>query len=283
MPTHHDAPPAQRALGRARPEPYTSSAGPTSVDQAIQWIGAPTTPSGWKAIEAVGRLVITPDGRPIRSAITGRRVIVTGSYASAKTRRTHPHESMIELALFQESEVDVDVVDYRAQPFRFEFIGEDGPRIYIADCCRVLASGQVEVVEVKSDLRHLRDPDYAAKLEAIGLICEQIGWRLRTVTKTQLLGPKARRANTQLIQSRRMVGFTTQDVYAATAFIEESPQGQATLGGVSTALGDPRIGCARAMAMMVARILRIDLATPISGKSKISLVAPPDISARGAH
>lgn len=282
MTTRHDAPLAQRAFEHARTPTPAATIGPNSVEQAIRWVGGPSAPVKWKTTDAIGRLVVTPDGRPIRTAVTGRRVIVTGSYSSAKTKRTHPHESMHELAFLHESEVDVEVVDYRAQPFRFEYVGEQGTRTYIADCCRVLSSGEVEVVEIKADQRSLRDPDYAEKLEMVALMCDQIGWRFRTVTKAQLLEPPARRANIQLVQSRRMVGFGAQHVYAAASVIERA-HGEATLGDVSKALGDPRIGCAVAMAMMVARILEIDLVAPISGRSKVTLVSRPSADLREAH
>ncbi|MFC3068922.1 TnsA endonuclease N-terminal domain-containing protein [Phenylobacterium soli] len=223
--------------------------------------------------------MVTPDGRPIRSAITGRRVIVTGSYASRKARRTQPHESMNELALFHESEVDVDVLDYRAQPFRFEFLLDGRRTAYIADCFRILSNAPPEVVEVKSDYRHLRDPAYAEKLRLVGEMCRRLGWRFRTVTKEQLLEPKVRRANIQLIQSRRLVHFDTTDVYAATNVLE-SAGGPTPLGAVCSALGDPRLGMSRAMAMMVARILRIDLSKPLSPASWVTLVNTPRASLR---
>lgn len=247
---------------------------PRSVEEAISALGSPTAPGSWQFIDAAGTLVVTPDGRPIRSAITGRRVIVSGSYASRKSRRTQPHESMNELALFHESEVDVDVVDYRAQPFRFEFELDGRKATYIADCFRVLSGAPPEVVEVKSDYRHLRDPAYAEKLRRVGEICALLGWRFRTVTKADLLEPRLRRANIQLVQSKRLVRFSAPDVYAATEILQHATQ-PVSMGVLSEALGDARSGMARLMAMMVARVVKIDLAKPISPTSLVSLVAAP--------
>lgn len=95
--------------------------------------------------------MITPCGAPIRTIVTGRRIITTGVYASRKAGRPLPYESMNELAFFMHREVDTEVVDYRAQPFRLEFMIEGRKRTYIVDCVRLMADGGIEVVEVKSD------------------------------------------------------------------------------------------------------------------------------------
>jgi len=277
---HHDAPLAQRMPPYV--QPARTGYGPKSVEEALKWLGEPTDPRTWEAIHSTGRIVVTPDGRPIRSAITGRRHTVTGSYSSQKTRRTHPHESMIEHAFLQESEVDVDVVDFRSQPFRFEFSLEGRPRIYIADICRVLSSGAVEVVEVKADRKHLRDPEYAAKLAVVGEMCRQIGWRFRTVTKDRLFTPPARRANILLVQSKGKAEFTTRDVYAAIEAIDEAG-GEAEFGSVCAVLGGTQIGAARVMAMMVGRILKIDLQRPINPRSRVSLVVGGPAFAEGVR
>lgn len=281
MLNENDAPRVLRTFPYA-PQASQPGYGPRSVEQALKWLRASANPRAREAINSSRRIVITPDGRPIRSAITGRRVIVTGSYASRKTRCTHPHESMNERAFLQESEVDVDVVDYRAQPFRFEFSLGGERRIYIADICRVLASGDVEVVEVKSDHRHLRDLDYAAKLDAVAEMCRAVGWSFRTVTKSRLFNPPARRANIELIQSNKYVPFNSRDVYAAIEVITEGG-GEAAFGRICDAIGGPQIGAARAMAMMVGRVLRIDLRSPIAGPSRVTLVSDERCLVEGAR
>lgn len=143
----------------------------------------------WENISAEATLVMTETGAPIRTIVTGRRVVTTGVYASRKAGRALPYESMNERAFFMHSEIDTNVVDYRAQMFRLEFLIDDRKRAYIVDCVRLLASGEVEVVEIKNDRRALRDPDYARKLEAVRIICERVGWRFRIVFKSSLFEP----------------------------------------------------------------------------------------------
>jgi hypothetical protein len=235
---------------------------------AIQKLAIPASAESWTAVSAVGRVVTTPDDRPIRSVLTGRRRLVTGSYASRKARRAMPHESMNELAFFHLSEVETDVVDYRSQPFRFEFVLDGKQRVYIADCARLLADGRVEVVEIKSDRRSLKDPDYAAKLWTVGQICQRIGWRFKVVLKEELLLPPAWRKNILLVQSQRHVRYSAPDLYGALDLLDREG-GETELGRLAHTLGDPRRGRAVAMAMMVGRVVDIDLRASVTDQSRV--------------
>lgn len=241
------------------------------LTMAIHQVAEPASAESWAAVSAVGTVVTTPDDRPIRSIITGRRRVVTGSYASRKARRAMPHESMNELAFLQLCEVDTQVVDFRSQPFRFEFVLEGAKRIYIADCARLHDDGCIEVIEIKSDRRALRDPDYAAKLRAVGEICERIGWRFRIGLKEELFLPVARRKNVLLVQSQRHVRYGAPDLYSALDLLKQEG-GETDLGQLAHALGEPRRGRAVAMAMMVGRIVDIDLHAPISDSSRVRAV-----------
>lgn len=55
-------------------------------------------PLSWESLSASATLVATPCGAPIRTIVTGRRVITTGVYASRKAGRPQPYESMNERA-----------------------------------------------------------------------------------------------------------------------------------------------------------------------------------------
>lgn len=260
----------------ASPEPRIPDARgagrPIGLTRAI--LNGPNRPAdalSWEAISAAGRVVVTPDGRPIRSIITGRKRIVTGSYPSRKAGRTFPHESMNEHAFFMHSEVDTRVVDYRAQPFRFEFVGDGAKLIYIADCVRLLEGNQVEVVEVKNDGRALRDDNYVLKLNYVKAACEKLGWAFRIVFRDDLVLPTATYVNVQEVQSRRLVRFDASHGYTAVEVIQRAG-GAVPLGRLAEALGDRRRGSAIAKAMMVCRLIDIDLSRPLSCDSPVRLV-----------
>lgn len=234
----------------------------------------------WESLSATATLVATPDGRPIRTIITGRRHITTGTYASRKAGRALPYESMLERAFFMHSEVDTNVLDYRAQPFRFEFVIAGHKRTYIVDCVRLLGDGSVEVVEVKKDRRALLDPQYALKLEAVRLICERIGWRFRVVLKAALHEPAFRFANVEEIQSWRFTVFDRADEHRVLDMLGR--QSSTPLGVLADALSrqDPKgfsehgrgLGVAKLKAMMVKRIVRFDLSKPLSFETLVELV-----------
>jgi hypothetical protein len=139
----------------------------------------PGLASDWSAVSSAARVVMNVDGRAIRNPITGRRAQPTGIYVGRKPGRALVHESMNEHAFLQHSEVDTSVIDYLSQPCRFEFVMDGVKRAYIADCARFLANGRIEIVEVKSDGRWARDPDYAAKLNYVEAICKAVGWSFR--------------------------------------------------------------------------------------------------------
>lgn len=228
-------------------------------------------PVSWEGLAALAKIVATPDKDSIRTVITGRKHIVSGRYASRKARRALPYEGMNEPAFFMHSEVDTNVVDYRAQPFRFEFLADGVLRRYIPDCVRLLADGSVEVVEVKFDHRMLEHPKIAAQLSAARRVCEHLGWSFRVVTSADLRRPKTQYDNIVQIQQRRMVKFDASDTYVACDYIQAAG-GEVELGGLAEALGDKRVGLAIAQAMMVSRLIKIDLRAPLSAASSVTLV-----------
>jgi len=261
-------------------QPPPNSSRQTSVRDTLEvLLGQPTDPLSSRAISAIARIVMTPDDRALRTAITGRRRITTGIYPSAKSARPFPFEGMNEQAFLMHCEVDTEVVDYRAQPFRFEFVLDGVKRIYIADCARLLDSGRIEVVEVKNDRRALKDPDYAQKLAYVREVCTELGWGFRVVMKDQIFSPPAVYANVVEIQSRRQVKFDAAQCYLTFDLIERMG-GQTPLGKLAETIGERRVGRAVAMAMMVARQVKIDLSVPLCDDSVVSLVSPSAASVR---
>jgi hypothetical protein len=261
--------PVSRDSGGEFLAPQTSN---LSISDAIVLApGKPADPLSWEAISAAARIVTTPDDRPIRTILTGRRRIVTGSYPSRKAGRAFPHEGMNEQAFFMHSEVDTEVIDYRAQPFRFEFVMDGVKRIYIADCVRLLEGNRIEVVEVKNDRRALKDPDYAMKLGCVREICARLGWGFRVVFREQIFKPAIVHANVVEVQSRRMVPFDPSHGYLALNLIERLG-GEAPLGKLAETLSERRKGAAIAQAMMVARLIDIDLSRPLGADNAVKLV-----------
>lgn len=236
---------------------------------ALDRVGRPSA----NTLAAV-RIVLPTSGGPIRTIVTGRRHIVTGSYASRKARRAMPFEGMNERLFFMHSEVDTSVVDYRAQPLRFEFAIDGVARTYIVDCVRLLSDGRIEIVEVKNDRRALRDDHYLEKLDRVAATCTALGWDFRVALREQLENPRVRLENIELIQSRRHTRFTSADVYVALDSIDQAG-GRISMGTLAEELGDAHRGRAVLQAMMVHRLVEIDLSKPLGSQSSVSLPSTP--------
>jgi len=247
---------------------------PAELDKAILTPATTHDRFSWESLTAHATLVLPEYGSSIRTIVTGRRVITTGVYASRKSGRAHPYESMNERAFFMHCEVDTDIVDYRAQPFRFEFVIDGTRRAYIADAVRLHSSGVVEVIEIKDDRRQLKDPDYLLKLQAVREICDSIGWQFRIVLKKDLLEPFVRFKNIEDIQSWAFTDYSPSDTFEAVRFL--SIHDTASLGDVADRLGSQSAGIAKLKAMMVGRIVRLDLDSKLDEDSLVTLV--PDVS-----
>ncbi|MBW8303794.1 MAG: hypothetical protein K0M78_07605 [Brevundimonas sp.] len=230
----------------------------------------PSAPWDWESLRACARLVGATDGGPIRTILTGTKKLVTGSYPSRKAGRAMPYEGMNEHDFIMHCEVDTEVVDYRVQPFRFEFVVDGKKRIYIADVVRLLSSGQIEVVEVKQDRLALKDPDYSLKLECVKEICRRVGWLFRVVFSLELRRPAVRFTNIQDIQAWRTTRYGPGDVYQVCDLL--SGHAHKTMGALAEALGDPIVGVAKLKAMMVGRVVRLELNRKLGADTLVSLV-----------
>lgn len=257
-------------------ERHEASAAVSALDRTIE--AAAISASNSTALldySALATLVVTPNGGPIRTIITGRRRITTGSYASIKAGRSLPFESMNERAFLMHSEVDASVVDYRAQPFRLELVIEGTKRAYIPDGLRLLDTGKLEVIEIKKDRRCHADPNYAIKLEYVAKICELVGWRFRTIYATELFQPTQRYRNILDVQSWRLTDYSDSDLYLIASRLDAAKT--ETFGVLSELLGGGPSANAKLKAMMVNRVLRIDLDAPLSCSSLVQRVQEPRI------
>jgi hypothetical protein len=110
-------------------------------------------------LRELARILVADDGGPIRTIVGTRPIMWTGEYYSAKTRRSQPWESPLEEDHFYRLEVDTDVVDYLAQPHRFEIVFDGRRYSYIPDAKVRFADGKTEIREIKQSKREVnRDP-----------------------------------------------------------------------------------------------------------------------------
>ncbi|WP_242914828.1 TnsA endonuclease N-terminal domain-containing protein [Brevundimonas pishanensis] len=244
---------------------------PTELDKALLSLAATHDRLSWESLTANATIVLPAFGSSIRTIVTGRRIIPTGVYASRKCGRGHPYESMNERSFFMHSEVDTDIVEYRAQPFRLEAVIDGIKRAYIADVMRLHSNGTLEVVEIKSDQRQLRDPDYYLKLQAVRAICDHQGWQFKVLFKRDLCEPILRFQNVEDVQSWSFTDYGSSDVFIAVQYL--SIHKSVALGDLAHRLGSRPVGIAKLKAMMVGRIVRLDLDSKLDEDSLVTLVS----------
>lgn len=213
-------------------------------------------------------LVFSQDGGPVRTIATGRRIIPTGVYPSRKAGRPLPWESQYEQKFFYFSEVDTDVVTYRAQMFRIDF--EEANRSYIVDCVRQLSTGQIEVIEVKKNKTLIGTIDYQQKLTAVRQVCRQLGWDFRLILGDRLQEPQWYYDAIFDIQSWRLTQYTSEDIYRVAHSV--GPKGWMPMGLLAHDLGGAQVGAAKLKAMMIQRVVRLDLSSPLSASTPVSLL-----------
>lgn len=243
----------------------------SELDKALLTAASPHDRLSWESLTSQATIVLPEFGGSIRTIVTGRRAIATGVYASRKSGRAQPYESQNERAFFMHCEVDTDIVDYRAQPFRFEFVINSVKRAYIADAARLHSNGILEVIEIKNDRRQLKDPDYLIKLQAVREICDSIGWQFRIVLKQDILDSSVRFHNIEDIQSWSFTAYAPSDIFEVVRFL--SIHDTAPLGEVADRIGSQPAGIAKLKAMMVGRIVRLNLDSKLDEDSLVTLVS----------
>lgn len=248
--------------------PYTSKGYLPSLEDALR-----RNPINFQLDDAEhdlgpATLVFSQDGGPVRTIATGRRVIPTGVYPSRKAGRPLPWESQHEQKFFYFSEVDTDVVTYRAQLFRIDF--KEANRSYIVDCVRQLSTGQIEVAEIKKNKSLIGTAEYQKKLNAVRNVCRQLGWNFRLILGDRLQEPQWYYDAIFDIQSWRLTQYTSEDIYRVAHSV--GSRGSIPMELLAQDLGGEQLGAAKLKAMMIQRVVRLDLSSPLSGSTPVSLL-----------
>ncbi|WP_400768738.1 TnsA endonuclease N-terminal domain-containing protein [Methylosinus sporium] len=210
-------------------------------------------------LRRTARIVESNSGGPIRFIITGRRTVPTGRWHSNKTGRSQPWEARAERDHFFVCDADTDVASYMAQPHRLEIdVGTKNPLIYLPDVTITRADGSVEVVEIKRACEVLKK-EYLEKLGLAEEVYAGLGWGFRILTDVEIRR-EPRFRNARRICAHQPAVVTTQQTLDVLAHIGE--HGFGTMGDLARLLGDGADGWACLHALVVQRLLHVDLDTP---------------------
>ena len=218
-------------------------------------------------------VIVRPAGPgPIRQIITGRKTVVTASYASKKNRCAHPAEAETEIVATRHDEVMPHIVLSKPQPFRIEAVVDGKLVRSIPDRIRLLDDGSRSIVEFKRDWRGFERENARLQSLLAQAAADALGLGYEKVTLACLGSPTVR-ANIDRVQMYRFVHCSVrQEVVASTLLAERD---LVPLGELAEAIdNEPRNGFARVCALMVRRIAAIDLTRPLSRDSLVRAVPP---------
>ena len=206
------------------------------------------------------------DGSPVRLRRNGRQPKAVGLYFSVKSGLHLPYESKLELHDLWRAEVSTDVVRSRPQPFTLRFILDGEPRRYTPDRKDVLASGAIRILEIKDD----EDVGEAGLQDAVRSILAARGMSYLVRRRSEIEAEPTFTA-VEVVQRNRRAQVLSGQVVAVRSLLANGPR---PLVEVLTVLPPGPSGLATACAMMVRRLIAVDLSQGLNAEAWVSVVPP---------
>ncbi|UYY58001.1 hypothetical protein [Sphingomonas sp. S2-65] len=214
-------------------------------------------------------IVRAPDGDQLRTQITGRKSIRTIGYPSKKMSRNRYAEGATEILRLPEEEVRVDIVKAIAQPLRVEALVGGAWWSHLPDFSNLMADGSRVLIDAKRHWSDFRRPE-ARKQSFLGqLAADAIGYRYERIVLANA-GGQQRRENIDEIQASRFVHVPKHLIARAAAAVSRGP---ISLGSLASML-HPINGRSMAYALMVQRVVEIDLEARLTERSECRAVPP---------
>ena len=209
-----------------------------------------------------------PDGSPVRLRRNGRQKRAVGLYFSVKSGRHLPFESTLELHDLWRAEVDSTVVRSFPQPFTLQMVTDGVAWRYTPDRRDVLADGAERIVEVKDDDWAEQDPVLAERLGHVAEHLAERGIKFRVHARSEIqVEPQF--SAIQAIQRHRRTAVTPAEVEAV---CEQLRREACTLGGLQSRLGGGPRALAVLCALVVRRVILLDLSCGLHEDAAVSLV-----------
>jgi hypothetical protein len=188
-----------------------------------------------------------------------------------KVGRTQHYESLHQLALIERCETDPNVVHYQSEARRFEFILRRKER-YTSDVDILDADGRLAVVEVKGDDADLRDPEYRLKLAGVAEICRRVGHEFRITFGSEIFENSRHRFNVRLASSMRRTAISSSQKRLVESLRSKGDDMRLGEFAELMAPGNFVQGRAITFAMLVRRIVSLDLTQPLIDEMPVSFI-----------
>ncbi|MFC3695541.1 TnsA endonuclease N-terminal domain-containing protein [Chenggangzhangella methanolivorans] len=231
-------------------------------------------PYGPPALEEIlarseGIMEVADDRGPVRTIFNGRRNRPVGLYPSVKCRRSIAWESRLERRTIRWLEVDDTVINYMEQPHRLRFLFR-GQRTHYTPDFIVQTENRTVFVEVKyrSDIFKMR-PEDRDRYRLARSIYRSIDRDLVFVTDLRFKMQKVWHENAQVVEESRRLLPSDDQLTIIIDHLVSRPR--STLGACAAAFGSPLHGQRSLMALMLRRVVRIDLNIPLGPDSAIEL------------
>lgn len=220
-------------------------------------------------IDASAEIVAYSDGSPVRLRQNGRLAKPMGLEFSVKNGDHVPWESRNEQHALWHAEMNSGVVSYRAQPHTLRLMMNGRRASYTPDLLLEGVDGAIDIVEVKDTFEEKKDPEYTDKLNRAAIIYRALGWSFTIVTKAELEAEPAF-SDVELLHRYRKTALQVDHVHAVQMVLAEGPTNLKTLRRM---LPPDPMGMAQLSAMIVHRVVGVDLA---NGLDDDAVVALPD-------
>jgi hypothetical protein len=204
-----------------------------------------------------------------------RNYFTTAAGYGEKPRRAQYFEGPYELALFRLLEMNTAVVDYQFQPLQMRWTTSDGRAVgYTTDAIYATEDGAIGVEEVKATDAYFERADTRHLLDLFERQIAKAGATFVRRTSRRIAEPTFWRTVKDAFDDRRTAYDDGDAARAVDAVTREG--GAAPLGAVLDAVGGQARGAhAKLNAMMVRRVVAIDLARPPMGDTPVTIPAPP--------
>ena len=216
---------------------------------------------------SLAAIVFDRRGNQIRQVITGSKTHTTFSYPSKRFHRAQCGDGETELLIHKVHEVAAATIDFLPQPCRIEATVRGRPVRAIPDYAYV-AVGEAPVLgEAKTSWAEFERPKARLQQALTRKAADALGWTYEQKTRASL-GSAEFLANVDEVQAHRFDHVPLRQEQAAANAL--AAHRSLPLGEVAAAIGEG-LGRGRGLvcAMMVRRILEIDLHRPLDERSVV--------------
>lgn len=217
------------------------------------------------------RLIHPAQGNSVRRVLPGSGATGVFSTPSFRFREGHVAEGRTEMLLEKHDEVVAEIVDSRPQPFTIVGTIDGKERRSTPDRARLMTNGTRQLCECKPDWTSFYKPDAIVQRLLTEAAAAALGWEYLPIVPASL-GSRTFQNNVDRIYGARGVHVPGHIVVIAARVLASCP---VPLGELTARLHASEVnGFSMACALMVRRVIEIDLDQPIGAGSMVRTMPP---------